>query len=298
MRHYKYDWFYSDNNQGSVHGKQGWAVLVFSLALTSVDVYSIFRRIIAYFRGGVKFTIASFWSSAVLGRDVLSTSLLSEYTGLVTDEPDEFQESKNINIRRGLHDPHHDEDAPHFSTAQWASNVHRHRREYSHSTLCNRSVHSDDDTLHDLDYIVPNPKPPLAKRIPRAAFATCERALVLAGLAQFLTGIVIYTGGCRENYINGCLAHLISVSSFFSLLAVNNMQRAPYSGATAFSHSHAFWGLFQSMDGLGIGHHQAIVFRQSLLNLSSSFSTESPTHGWSGSAPIQVTPTLRNKFST
>ena len=44
----------------------------------------------------------------------------------------------------------------------------------------------------------------------QAAFATAERSLVFAGLMQVTTGIVVYTGGCRGNYINGCLAHLIS----------------------------------------------------------------------------------------
>ena len=41
-----------------------------------------------------------------------------------------------------------------------------------------------------------------------------ERFLVVMGFAQVLTGMVVYTGACRAQYINGCLAHLIKGSIF------------------------------------------------------------------------------------
>ncbi|KAJ8481258.1 hypothetical protein ONZ45_g15361 [Pleurotus djamor] len=71
-----------------------------------------------------------------------------------------------------------------------------------------RSPHSE-DTLQDDDPISSR-KPRFYKRVAKVAFATTERVLVFAGLAQMLSGIITYTGGCRENYVNGCLAHLIS----------------------------------------------------------------------------------------
>ena len=54
------------------------------------------------------------------------------------------------------------------------------------------------------------PKQPLLRRISQAAYATLERFLVFAAFGVVLSGVVIYTGGCRDSYINGCLAHLIS----------------------------------------------------------------------------------------
>lgn len=91
-----------------------------------------------------------------------------------------------------------------------------------------RGSHHSDDTLHDigLGLGAPGPasghgpssvyvSPPAAKRsllqqIGSGTFATTERVLVFMGYMQALTGIVTYTGGCRDSYVNGCLAHLIS----------------------------------------------------------------------------------------
>jgi hypothetical protein len=72
------------------------------------------------------------------------------------------------------------------------------------------SRHSD-ETLHDfkLPGLV-EPQSPLI-RISQGAFATLERALIFAAFGMTLSGIVVYTGGCRESYVNGCLAHLISM---------------------------------------------------------------------------------------
>lgn len=48
------------------------------------------------------------------------------------------------------------------------------------------------------------------RKLGRGSFATAERVLVFLGFMQVLTGIVDYTGGCRQHWLNGCLAHLIS----------------------------------------------------------------------------------------
>jgi hypothetical protein len=58
-------------------------------------------------------------------------------------------------------------------------------------------------------------KQPLSRRISGVAIATLERALVFAAFGMFLSGVVVYTGGCRDNYINGCLAHLIKGGIFW-----------------------------------------------------------------------------------
>ncbi|KAJ7178140.1 hypothetical protein C8R46DRAFT_889052 [Mycena filopes] len=61
----------------------------------------------------------------------------------------------------------------------------------------------------------PLPRASLPRRIGRAAFAITERVLVLAGFGLFLTGIIVYTGGCRQNFLNVCLAHLIKGGIFW-----------------------------------------------------------------------------------
>jgi hypothetical protein len=42
------------------------------------------------------------------------------------------------------------------------------------------------------------------------AFATAERSLVILAFVQLLSGLTVYSGICRGNYLNGCMAHLIS----------------------------------------------------------------------------------------
>ncbi|KAF5393753.1 hypothetical protein D9757_000156 [Collybiopsis confluens] len=137
----------------------------------------------------------------------------AEYAGLVSEEPDDMQMVSPISPP-----PHkrvHYDDAELNDTAQWANNVRSHRRDYSHSVASETTIfgrsHSDDD----LD-CHPIQKVPLAQRIGTGIFVTLERILVFGGLAQVLTGIVVYTGGCRENYLNGCLAHLIKGAIFWS----------------------------------------------------------------------------------
>ena len=77
----------------------------------------------------------------------------------------------------------------------------------------NHSIHSD-DTLHDA---VPqlNVHKPWYRKAGSAVFATLERILVFAGFMQLLTGVVVYTGGCRGNHVNICLAHLIKGGIFW-----------------------------------------------------------------------------------
>ena len=77
----------------------------------------------------------------------------------------------------------------------------------------NHSVHSD-DTLHDVLSQM-NDQKPWYRKAGSAVFATLERVLVFAGLMQLLTGIVIYTGGCRGDHVNVCLAHLIKGGIFW-----------------------------------------------------------------------------------
>ncbi|KAG8875976.1 hypothetical protein FRB98_007510 [Tulasnella sp. 332] len=42
-----------------------------------------------------------------------------------------------------------------------------------------------------------------------------ERLLVVMAYIAIISGTTVYVGGCRDNYLNGCLAHLIKGSIFF-----------------------------------------------------------------------------------
>ncbi len=192
-------------------------------------------RTISYIRsiraGEQRFAIKACWNTIVLDREDKSVALGAEYAGLVAEETDEYEaaELKAREIEGEISDqpaptdtgisPRHSDE---HEADQWVNNYRRHSR-YPQSADSARtvfgvhsprgSVHSD-ETLPVGDYFSGRSKgltrASLIKKIGRALFATAERSLVFAGLMQLLTGIVIYTGGCRENYVNACLAHLIS----------------------------------------------------------------------------------------
>lgn len=98
-----------------------------------------------------------------------------------------------------LQEVHLNDDSDRSHTEQWADAVRQHRRQFSMASegtvFGSHSPGHSQDTFHD----------PKARRTPSTrlgyllqigniAFAVVERSLVLAGLAQFLTGIVTYTG--------------------------------------------------------------------------------------------------------
>ncbi|KAJ3723135.1 hypothetical protein C8R42DRAFT_665389 [Lentinula raphanica] len=206
--------------EGQVHGKQGYVWILFALGLTTVDFLNIFRRIYLYFRSGQKFEIRSFWSSVILNKEESLSSEGTEYTGLVSEDPEEMYMAELVSPTSPpphKHVHYDDDTVPDGPTAQWAKDVRRHRRDYSQSaasetTLFGRSHYDEEETNGDRHLPA---KIPIPKRIGTGVFATLERILVFGGFAQVLTGIVVYTGGCRENYLNGCLAHLIKGAIFW-----------------------------------------------------------------------------------
>ena len=204
------------------------------MVLSALDVIALGSRLIAFSRaiksGGHKFSFSSLWNTAILGKDTPILGSTAEYTTLVLDpEEDEYEleeaELKGVISRpdqirskqpRGPHSPpgkvvSFDEEA-NGETIEWSPTSDRtavpgrfHSR--------NHSIHSD-DTLHDA---IPhmNVQKPWYRKVGTATFATLERVLVFAGFIQLLTGIVIYTGGCRGDHINICLAHLIKGGIFW-----------------------------------------------------------------------------------
>ncbi|KAG2118889.1 uncharacterized protein F5147DRAFT_667289 [Suillus discolor] len=229
-----------DMYEGSTHASHGYLVLILSLCLSALDIVRFLVRLYAFVKSRSNFSLKPFWQNVVLGRNEVY-DVTARYTSLDPGEPSEFDvaemkplrvaETRDpLHVRRNqliatiqtqdLDDPDNDETAPWVNDSRNSQGaIH-----YTKSSLSERIVfeadspqgsrHSD-ETLHD--FKLPGliePQAPLI-RIGQGAFATLERALVFAAFGMTLSGIVVYTGGCRESYVNGCLAHLIKGGIFW-----------------------------------------------------------------------------------
>jgi hypothetical protein len=207
-----------------MHCTYGYLVLALAFTLSVIDTFAAATRLYSYFRSmerGGKFSIRTFWNSVIIGKEnshVFGTSH-AEYINLVADEPEDLEESLKSNVHHNGRIVATSAEAIHEDeTAQWVNDVGCHSEDspetpVSDSTLVGRrfsrgSQHSDDTTGQE--QVRFTNKIPLSRRLGKLFFATVERTLVLAGFAQLMHGVVIYTGGCREKYLNGCLAHIIS----------------------------------------------------------------------------------------
>ena len=178
------------------------------------DAISLVRRFIHFLRSNHPLALKLFWQSVILAREPPSKRSAPEHASLI-QEPTEFEQMELLppSPHRSQSEP----DTPTDFTTQWANNVRNHRHSHSGSSdatlfdLQSPTSKFSQDTRHDFAYDV-QPKVPLFKRLAAVAFLLAEYSAVLAGFGLLLTGIVVYTGACRENYINGCMAHLISMS--------------------------------------------------------------------------------------
>jgi hypothetical protein len=217
-----------DMYEGSIHGTHGNLILLFALSLSLIDFIALVRRVITFFRPFDKFSFRSFWKTAIRNQEPIEGAL-SEYASLVHEDSEEFEKAEfnsprgsdmlnsrrleSIQSRELVGDP---DEHP----AEWANEVGRHRirdslQSNGSGTLFGPHSPALDDSLNGPNRFNP-PKKPFLRRAGRFAFATGERALVLAGFGQLLSGIVVYTGGCRGPLLNICLAHLIKGGIFWA----------------------------------------------------------------------------------
>ncbi|KAF7776057.1 hypothetical protein Agabi119p4_4450 [Agaricus bisporus var. burnettii] len=198
--------------QGSVHGKQGYIILLLVVLSSAVDILAAIRRFISFVRDNEPKSPVKFWRWVVLNKEIGHLRSGPEYTSLVMEEPEE-KFGSNIMSRESS------DEADLQETAQWANDVQNHRRNYSMAsdrTACgSRSPTHSDSTLQDAKHGRNTKAQSLTLRVGNVVLTVLERSLVVAGFAQVLTGIAVYTGGCRENYLNGCLAHLIKGGIFW-----------------------------------------------------------------------------------
>ncbi|KAF5333446.1 hypothetical protein D9611_002369 [Ephemerocybe angulata] len=196
--------------QGSVHGKQGYFFLFVALCLSAVDIVAGVTRLVTFFKSDTK-TVRQFWRYVILNQADDVQLQGPEYTGLIVEDPEEYEIAK---LGRNSHDSSELADG----TEQWANEVHRHQSRgstVSERTLFGNHRSHSSDTLNEATKQGPMTPKAWAKWIGQTAFAIVERTLVVAGFAMVLTGIVVYTGGCRQNWVNGCLAHLIKGGIFW-----------------------------------------------------------------------------------
>ncbi|KAJ7742459.1 hypothetical protein DFH07DRAFT_836540 [Mycena maculata] len=201
--------FTPDMYPNASHSRHGYAVLVVALVLTLIDALGAIHRLVTFMRSATHYTLKGLWKAFSGHGD--SDSKGPEYIGLIGEEMNSIDDTKNH--RHSYDDAHHPCDFDHGNTEQWANHVRVHSS-VSDGTLFGPASPHSEETLHDLQHFTPRVS--LLRRVGRAAFSTTEMALVFAGFGLLLTGIVIYTGGCRQNYVNGCLAHLIKGGIFWS----------------------------------------------------------------------------------
>jgi len=134
----------------------------------------------------------------VLDKHVTFDGPDSEYTSLVEQELEE--------------------DKPPIRQVISGSSHHHHHRQSSDGTVFDpESPTRSEDSLDAIKGRPPQKPSRSAKlaAIGNILFAVAERALVFAGFTQVLSGIAIYTGGCRGGHVNICLAHLIKGGIFW-----------------------------------------------------------------------------------
>lgn len=204
------------------------------MVLSALDVIALGSRLIAFFRaiksGDHKFSFSSLWNTAILGKDTPILGSSVEYTSLAADLGEDGYELEEAELKGVIPDSDqiHSSRRPQGSrsppkavsfdeedngeTIEWSPTSDRTAVSGRFHTR-NHSIHSD-DTLHDA-VLQMNVRKPWYRKLGTATFATLERILVFAGFVQLLTGIVVYTGGCRGDHINICLAHLIKGGIFW-----------------------------------------------------------------------------------
>ncbi|KAF7301386.1 hypothetical protein MIND_00703800 [Mycena indigotica] len=186
-----------DMYPGQSHSRHGYYLLFASLLLTTIDLLGTLRRLVDFLWTAKQCSIGGL-VNAVLDRAPVDSENNVEYIGLMP-EPSKDDNFEEVSFEHG-------------DTEHWANHVRRHST-MSEGTLFGPHSPRSDKTPHDWHLAAPQIS--TITRIGRAIFSTAERTLVIAAFGLTLTGIVVYTGGCRQNYINGCLAHLIKGGIFY-----------------------------------------------------------------------------------
>jgi hypothetical protein len=202
-----------------MHCSYGYLVLGLAFTLSAIDIFAGASRVFSYVRD-MQFSFRSFWNRVILsqGADHVSGIPNAEYTSLVMEESEELEIPKTRGYRGHRFVDAITDDTNIHETHQWVNKVRLNTEALPETSVYDtfvghrfsRDSQHSDDTLQDQDQDHVVKDIPLSRRVGQVVFATLQRLLVFAGFAQLMHGIVVYTGGCRGNYLNGCLAHIIS----------------------------------------------------------------------------------------
>ncbi|KAH9998402.1 hypothetical protein BJV77DRAFT_1058788 [Russula vinacea] len=210
--------------EGQMHCSYGYLVLGLAFTLSAIDLFAGASRVFSYVRD-MQFSFRSFWNRVILsqGADHVSGIPNAEYTSLVMEESEELEIPKTRGYRGHRFVDATTDDTNIHETHQWVNKVRLNTEALPETSVYDtfvghrfsRDSQHSDDTLQDQDQDHVVKDIPLSRRVGQVVFATLQRLLVFAGFAQLMHGIVVYTGGCRGNYLNGCLAHIIKGGIFW-----------------------------------------------------------------------------------
>ncbi|GAA5983703.1 hypothetical protein JCM11641_000939 [Rhodosporidiobolus odoratus] len=196
-----------DMYESSSHTSWGWVTMTLAIALNIVDVGCFLLR---YTRFGATL-------QEKLARRLPLTRFHQD-EGKVPKSEEEDREEEERLISSPL-EMEHDIDV--HASRGWGSFSH-HRQ-----PIRQDSAFSETDTVFDSA----GPDPPTPEewrqstrsglhRYGALGFAFAQRMLIILGYIEVCTGVAVWTGSCREKYLNGCLAHIIkgSIFSWYGLL--------------------------------------------------------------------------------
>ncbi|KAH7102972.1 hypothetical protein BKA62DRAFT_698188 [Auriculariales sp. MPI-PUGE-AT-0066] len=221
--------------EGSKHGRMGWATVALVAVLSTVDCFFFLRRLVLSLVRHPNCRMLGEIKLLLLGSHVDPSGHTAEYANLVHDDDELHEETIEAQPQRVSGQPaarpllvtispshsrtvSFSEDVENGSVEEW-----RHHNSLYGSPTSNNS----DLTLHGSSRIPMTPKKsrfainePISWRTrlqqaSRILFHTVEHALVVLAFATSADGAVTYTGICRANELNGCLAHIIKGSIFW-----------------------------------------------------------------------------------
>ncbi|QRW05336.1 membrane protein [Ceratobasidium sp. AG-Ba] len=236
-----------DLYEGSAHGAVGNVLLLLVNVIGVIDALPLIRRFYDFVRAGpAEWTPSRLYHFVLRGQEEEPRRWIddNEEEVKLTADPEELRHSP-----LGESDSEHAQQVRNGlsmlrfnTTSAWVnqgesstSTPPRHSREFSqqHDSPLSRHSIGSEATLHDLGSpsrswpVFSSPKLSMYearnKQGWRAradwaadwAFNLAERVMIPFAWGVALTGGAVYTGICRGNYLNGCLAHFIKGSIFF-----------------------------------------------------------------------------------
>ncbi|BGP16383.1 hypothetical protein JCM10213_004926 [Rhodosporidiobolus nylandii] len=187
----------------SSHTSWGWATVVLAIGLNVLDVARFLLRF-TRFGAALEEKLAGFKISQSTKEDEEKVFQL----GSEDEDEEEHEQLVSSPV-----------EMEHGGNARWSPRRSADRADPSRRN----SSFSDSDTVFDSAGPEHSSHPSLDKprstrsrlaRYGSLLFALAQRMLIVLAYIELCTGVAVWTGTCRERYLNGCLAHVIKGSIF------------------------------------------------------------------------------------